>query len=377
MSEEAKKLGALGGKRRAANLTKAQRSDAARKAAMARWGGELPVAAHSGTLVIGDLPIPCSVLADGTRVVSEAGFTKALGRARSGTAWMRGNDPGARMPHYAPPKNLIEFIGNDLANELMQPIKYVSVSGGKVGYGVKAALIPQICEAWLRARDAGKLNRQQQRTAAQAEVLMRALAHVGIIALVDEATGYQEVRQKNALAEILEKFISKELRKWVRRFPFAYYEHIFRLKRWDTSELTPNSPKPLEVGRITDDLIYRRLAPGVRAELRRLTPRNEKGYLSSKLHQRLTDDIGNPKLEKHIAITMALMEISPDWPTFMGHVNRVLPPFNKNYELPLGDARDSSTRLHVTSRALSAGAPAMREADEVDEAEFEILPSAG
>src|SRR5262249_704450 len=162
---------------------------------------------------------------------------------------------------------------------LLKPIKYVSNSGGKIGYGLKATLIPKICEAWLRARDAGVLNKQQTRTAAQAEILMRGLAHVGIIPLVDEPTRYQQVRQESALAEILEKFISKELRKWARRFPFEFYEKIFRLKGWDTSDLTPNSPKPLEVGKITDDLIYRRLAPGVRAELRRLTPRNAKGYL--------------------------------------------------------------------------------------------------
>lgn len=339
MGNESKKYGAVGGKKRAANLTKAQRSEAAKRAALARWGADLSVAEHSGTLVIGDLQIPCSVLADGTRVLSEAGFTKAMGRARSGTAWMRGNDPGARMPHYAPPRNLIEFIGNELANELMTPMKYLPVSGGKLAYGVKATLIPQICEAWLRARDAGALNRQQLRTAAQAEILMRGLAHVGIIALVDEATGYQELRQKTALAEILDRFISKELRKWARRFPFEYYEKIFALKGWDTSELTPNSPKPIEVGRITDDLIYKRLAPGVRAELKKLTPRNNKGYLASKLHQRLSQDIGDPRLEKHIAVVLTVMDLSSDWPDFMEKINKVRPVFGKNYELPLGETR--------------------------------------
>ena len=105
------------------------------------------------------------------------------------------------------------------------------------------------------------------------------------------------------------------------------------MKGWDTTGLTPNSAKPLGVGKITDDLIYKRLAPGVRDDLKRLTPRNEKGYLAHKLHQRLTDDIGNPKLEKHMGIILAVMKLSPNWPTFMSNINKVLPIYDKNYEL--------------------------------------------
>ena len=39
--------------------------------------------------------------------------------------------------------------------------------------------------------------------ARQADVLMRALAHVGIAALVDEATGYQEVRDRRPFKRFL------------------------------------------------------------------------------------------------------------------------------------------------------------------------------
>jgi hypothetical protein len=212
--------------------------------------------------------------------------------------------------------------------------------GGQTAYGYEATILADICDAVLAARKAGALNYQQEHIAEQCEILVRGFARVGIVALVDEATGFQKVREEHALAEILEKFISKELRKWVRRFPFEFYQGIFKLKKWDTSDLRANSPKPLEVGKITDDLIYKRLAPGVRVELKRLTPRSEKGYLAHKLHQRLTDDIGAPKLEKHLGIVMALMDVSPDWTTFMANMNKVLPVYGKYYELQLNDASE-------------------------------------
>ena len=59
-----------------------------------------------------------------------------------------------------------------------------------------------------------------------------ALAKTGIVALVDEATGYQEVRPEDALAAYLEKVIRKELAAWVKRFPDEFYENIYKLKGW-------------------------------------------------------------------------------------------------------------------------------------------------
>jgi len=60
----------------------------------------------------------------------------------------------------------------------------------------EAELIPDICEVWLRARDAGVLNGKQKQTAKKAEIIMRSLSKVGIAALIDEATGFQYDRKK-------------------------------------------------------------------------------------------------------------------------------------------------------------------------------------
>src|SRR6266700_2442847 len=74
--------------------------------------------------------------------------------------------------------------------------------------------ISHACDVWLKAREAGALQTQQLDKAQKAEMLMRGLAHIGIIALVDEATGYQEIRDRLALQAILDAYLRKELAAW-------------------------------------------------------------------------------------------------------------------------------------------------------------------
>lgn len=324
-----------GGQARARNLSPEHRAEIARAGARAKWSKEgvsiTPKALYGSPdtpLRIGNIEIPCYVLDDERRVIVQRGMLTALDM-KQGTA---GRGAGDRLSKFVATKALSGFVPPEIVELITKPI--VFRVGGQKAYGYEATILANICDAVLAARKAGTLNYQQEHIAVQCEILVRSFARLGIIALVDEATGFQEVRDKTALAEILDKFISLELRQWVRRFPFEYYEQIFRLKEWDRSDLTPNSPKPVEVGKITDDLIYRRLAPGVRGELKRLTPRSPKGYLVNKLHQRLTEDIGSPKLEKHIGIVTAVMKISSDWTTFMSNMNKVLPRYDRNLELP-------------------------------------------
>jgi hypothetical protein len=85
--------------------------------------------------------------------------------------------------------------------------------------GYRADLLPIVCEVYLQARDAAVLPPNQQHVAKQADILMRGLAHVGIIALVDEATGYQEFRAKDALSRILVARAYNERGRQLRRPP--------------------------------------------------------------------------------------------------------------------------------------------------------------
>ena len=77
------KLGASkGGKARALTLTPEQRQEIASNAASVRWG--VPKADHVGEMHIGDMHFPCSVLSDGTRILTQSDFMSGMGMYYSG-----------------------------------------------------------------------------------------------------------------------------------------------------------------------------------------------------------------------------------------------------------------------------------------------------
>ncbi len=153
---------------------------------------------------------------------------------------------------------------------------------------------------------------------------------------MDEATGYQDARTKAALAEILEKFIAKELRRWVRTFPADFYKEMYRLRGWKYS--ADKRARPALVGLLTNNVVYDRLAPGVKDELHRLTPRDKKGRLKTHLHRRLTEEVGHPKLREHLAAVVALMKASEDWDRFVVSLDRALPKFGTTLSIDFNGA---------------------------------------
>src|ERR1700730_15592779 len=142
----------------------------------------------------GAVTIPCAVLDNGQRVLSDNGVTNALLGSRSGAskrARKASEGSGPPLPLFLAPSQLYPFIDNQLVEGPLRPILYRDSSRNAVGYDPR--ILRAVCEIWLRAREAGALQEQQLDKAQRAEILMRALADVAIIALIDEATGYQEV----------------------------------------------------------------------------------------------------------------------------------------------------------------------------------------
>lgn len=317
-----------GGKARAESLTPEQRSAIARNAALARTAAPQPptdlAATHRGKLTISaDLEFPCAVLTDGTRVITEAAITEKLGRRLGGKSKrlavaMAGD--GVPMPAYIAPA-LQEYVPTSLRVALNNPIIYRDRGG--LRRAVPATLIPEICEVWLAARDAGALQDSQQPIAKNAEILMRALTRVAITALVDEATGYQEVRDRDELHRILAYYVNDEWLPWTKRFPDEYYKQLFRLQNWQYSP--PSVKRPRQAGKLTAKLVYEKLPKGVLEELRSKNPADEKGYRKRKLHQYLTTDIGHPHLQSHVASVTTLMKASPNWTAFKKLFARAFP----------------------------------------------------
>lgn len=286
--------------------------------------GTKPKATHAGTITIGDFAIPCAVLEDGTRILSETGIADAFGGvsgyARSQQKKLK-KEGGALLPVFFNVNNLKPFIPNELAEGLFSPIKFTR--GQQVFSGYRAELLPQICDVYLKAREAGALHLSQAGRAMKAELLMRGLAHIGIIGLVDEASGYDEVRDKKALESILDKYLNEEYARWAKRFPDEFYKHIFRLRGWEWKGM--KIQRPSCVGKFTDDLVYKRLGVGVLDELKKLNPKTEKGTRKVRHHQFLTSDFGHPALSEHIHGLILLMKLSNSWEDLMQKVNEVLP----------------------------------------------------
>lgn len=318
-----KKLSSIGGKKAAANMTDVQRAERAKLAAEARWAKTAPRAIRESTIKLGDLILPCAVLENGQRLVSERAFTKALGGKRGGSHWKRRhqNEGGANLPVFLSAANLRPYISPELAEMLVAPIVHQTLDGSRAN-GIQGEAIPEICKVFVNAMADGKLHKSQMRIAIQAEVIHNSLAKVGIIALIDEATGYQYLREATALAEILEAFVEKELKGWVRRFDPDYYIEISRLKGW---RLSGGTRRPRILGNITNDIVYSRLAPGVLDELRRKNPIDDKGQRKHKHHQWLTDDIGHPALKAHLKAVVTLLKATDDWDTFYRMLQRSLP----------------------------------------------------
>ncbi len=283
-------------------------------------------------LRIADIEIPCFVLEDGRRVLAQRGMVDALGMSR-GSSGSRGGD---RLAKFVAGKALEPFIPNALTAVTTEPILF-RAPNGKTAYGYEATILADICDAVLAARKAGALQKQQLHIAERCEVLVRGFARVGIVALVDEATGYQAVRDRDELHKLLDAYVNKEFLPWTKRFPDAFYQELFRLRGWRYSPL--DVKRPILVGKLTNKLVYEKLPPGVLEELRRINPVTEKGYRRRRHHQYLTQDIGHPHLQGHIAAVIAVMRAASSWAGFKRLFSRAFPTPGDQTELDL-DADD-------------------------------------
>lgn len=196
--------------------------------------------------------------------------------------------------------------------------------GGVRATAYRADLLPDVCEIYLKARDAKALPPNQRPVAVEAEILIRGLAKVGIIALVDEATGFQYDRPRRDLEEQLKKFLSESLRQWVRTFPADYFKHLCRLRG---VELREGTNLPQYFGHLTNNLIYRRLAPNLLKKLKER--REERGKPSNKLHSWLSEDVGFRGVLVHLGTVVGLMKIHTDYKKFERQLDEIAPVFGE------------------------------------------------
>jgi hypothetical protein len=321
---------ALGGIARMEGVPKSERKALAKRAAAMRW--DVKQATHGSEdhpLKIGEIEIPCYVTEDETRLLSQRGVIGGLGMS-GGSGGSIGAD---RLTGFLSGKSISPFVSKELATLIENPIRFRRPGGGKAAYGYPATILADICDVVLNARKAGALQKQQEHIAERCEILVRGFARVGIIALVDEATGFQRDRARDSLAKILDAFIAKELQPWLRTFPADFYQEMFRLRGMEYPQDKDRIQRPRYFGLFTNDIVYDRLAPGVLDELKKITPKHESGRRKNKYFQWLTQNVGYPKLRQHLGSVIAIMKLSTDWYDFKAKLDRIHPPYKPGTQL--------------------------------------------
>jgi hypothetical protein len=273
---------------------------------------QFPQATHEGILNINGFDINAYNLDNGDRVLSRIGFLKALGRtgkAKGGRAY----DDEFKTPIFLMANNIKALITSDIT-ENSEPVIFMDTNGNQ-SIGYKADLLPLVAYLFSEAYDKGVLKSNQIHIGEQAKKLVKGFLKVSIVALVDEATGYQYEREHDELQKLLKAYISPELLPWQKKFPDIFYKELFRLNNWDYT-IHDIKKRPGVIGRWTKTLVYEQLPPGVLHELQHKTPKSAAGNYTARFHQSLTQDIGDPNLAAQINQIITLFRLSDN----MGHM---------------------------------------------------------
>lgn len=265
-------------------------------------------ATHQGDLDLNGFNISSAVLQDGTRVLVNRSLATAFGLKGSGHYWQkRKEEKGAMLPEYLSAKYLQPFINDEMAERFSKPIPYVNLQGIDTD-GIPAQYLADICDIYIKAGEKGAFKNSPEIPENAYKILL-AFSKVGIIALVDEATGYQHTREKDELQKILKQYISPELLPWQKRFPDVFYKELFRLNKWDYT-VSGIKKRPGVIGTWTNRLIYEQLPKGVLEELKKNTPKSESGNYTARFFQSLTPDTGDPHLTAQIQQIVTLFQLS-------------------------------------------------------------------
>lgn len=260
---------------------------------------QTPKATHWGDLSIGDTLLPCYVLDTGERVFSLKGVVVGL----IGTE-------GGQLAEYIKVKAIKPFLSKELTpaeNDTIPALIKFDTGGkafGKYGWGLPVEKFIDLCEAYSKAAEAAEiegssLSQRQRQTAFNAARFLRASAKVGIIALVDEVTGYQYDREQDSLQFKIKLYLEEEMRPWEKTFPDELWVEFGRLTNWKGSL----HQRPKYWGKLVMELIYECLDEDVAEWLQDNAPK-PRGNLS--YHRWLSNQYGLKKLVEHIWMVVGI-----------------------------------------------------------------------
>lgn len=232
---------------------------------------DMPSAKYDGKIELGGKEVECYVLTTGERVISLSATVRSL----------TGTDSG-NLGNYIEVDGLKSFINSE---KVAGEIRAFMIPGNPIpAKGLLAETFIEICNAYVKALESGTLRTDRQKAiAVTCAILLASCAKVGLIALIDEATGYQYERAEDALQVKLRAFIAEELRDWEKTFPDELWEEFGRLTNWKGALHS----RPKWWGKLVIELIYDTLDPDVAEYLKTHKPEPDVRW-----HQQLTENIG-------------------------------------------------------------------------------------
>lgn len=323
----AKSRQSKGGLARREKLSPEERSEIARQAAKARWDDSPKVVygAPDKPIRIADISVPCYVLSDGRRVIPTSGMLDTLHMARGGSM-VRGMN---RLELFVSRERIKPHVSNELLERIRNPIRFWI--GPNVAYGFASDTLIDIAEAVIKADNAGVLQKQQAGIAFQCRVVTSSLTRIGLIALIDEATGYQDKRESDELQQILTSYLLPEHRPWMKTIPTEFTSEIYRVYGW---KRTANNRGPRYAGKLIRQLIYERMPKPVLPALDNLNPSNKNYRRKHKHHSFLTPEQGLDHFRTLVITVMTLLRISKGKDDFKRHLRSY---FGKQMEMDLGE----------------------------------------
>lgn len=232
--------------------------------------------------------IPCYVLDDGQRIFRLSNLTKALRGKEHGKFgnYLAANNIQKYLPtrlvplsdetHDRVPQGVVEFVHNN-----------------KIEKGYNSEDFMDVCIAFIEAGHSEELSDVQKEILVNANKYIMACAKVGITALIDEATGYQNLREDNALQLKLKFFLSDQLRDWEKTFPDELWKQFGRLTNWKGSI----NSRPRYWGKLVNELIYECIDEDLAKYLKETKPLMPS---HTKYHQWLNENYGVRALTEHI-----------------------------------------------------------------------------
>lgn len=217
---------------------------------------------------------------------------------------------------------------------LNNPIK-VKINGIFRDY-LEAPILIEFANHILNLRRSNVLGPAWKTYCENCERFIQGLAKTGIVALIDEATGYKK-QQTDEYRRLFLSFIRENHSDWIKEFHQSFFDGIYKIYHLPPLE---GQKRPPFFGAFISKYVYYPLANShgaILEKLREKDPMVSKHGRQYKLHQFLTEEVGKPALRKHLNQVETLLILSRDKGAFKRNFKKVFPQPYDQLELDFGD----------------------------------------